>query len=446
MIMTASSVTVDDVVDLCSSSGDEVEFVGSRRVSLKKRKRRQVPEMQRGSRAAICLNDVDQKFDNLTADHRTDVLFGLFSSPRKHLDKWRIKRERHGSTTTLWGLVVACWEDGNAPRESSSGDASFEGLPASLEHSRAGNVTTASAMAYMARRLVALRDSASFDRWLSEKTASSIDGDFSCCVCMEEFLAKDLVFCGGDEMHAACRPCFNGLCTKFAADKGVGSAAVSCPDPSCSALFSRRDVVACVSPIDIMRMDERERESSVRTGLGGTVTLRCACGAAGTFAKDESRRVVDCPSCSRRYCLECGHYDHGSSPCPPPADGTDAWIAKKTKPCPNCKEAIEKNAGCAHMTCRCGHQFCWNCLGPFPNCHCGHFEEESRREALRLQMEDSYNANNFTPPMPHLLAPVPQPYIGGYRRIRHRTAARSRATAGRRRSRRLSSNSIEILR
>ena len=71
--------------------------------------------------------------------------------------------------------------------------------------------------------------------------------------------------------------------------------------------------------------------------------------------------------------------------------GVLSWLAEKkgdVKQCPKCGEAIEKDAGCNHMKCACGHDFCWLCLGPFPNCKCGHFEEESRREAARLQQQD----------------------------------------------------------
>ena len=38
------------------------------------------------------------------------------------------------------------------------------------------------------------------------------------------------------------------------------------------------------------------------------------------------------------------------------------WIKKHAKCCPNCKNAIEKNKGCNHMTCKCGYEFCWYCL------------------------------------------------------------------------------------
>ncbi|KAG9014390.1 hypothetical protein FRB94_012796 [Tulasnella sp. JGI-2019a] len=46
-----------------------------------------------------------------------------------------------------------------------------------------------------------------------------------------------------------------------------------------------------------------------------------------------------------------------------------AYVDSKTKPCPECREPIEKNGGCDHMTCRrpagCGHEFCWLCLAEF---------------------------------------------------------------------------------
>ena len=41
------------------------------------------------------------------------------------------------------------------------------------------------------------------------------------------------------------------------------------------------------------------------------------------------------------------------------------WLAKNTRPCPQCKVPIQKYHGCNHMTChnqRCQHEFCWVCL------------------------------------------------------------------------------------
>ena len=38
------------------------------------------------------------------------------------------------------------------------------------------------------------------------------------------------------------------------------------------------------------------------------------------------------------------------------------WIMDNTKKCPKCGNAIEKNKGCNHMTCKCKYEFCWYCL------------------------------------------------------------------------------------
>lgn len=46
------------------------------------------------------------------------------------------------------------------------------------------------------------------------------------------------------------------------------------------------------------------------------------------------------------------------------------WMMANTKRCPNCRNPIEKNGGCMHMTCGrnaggCGYEFCWLCRGPW---------------------------------------------------------------------------------
>lgn len=45
--------------------------------------------------------------------------------------------------------------------------------------------------------------------------------------------------------------------------------------------------------------------------------------------------------------------------------------AKGMKRCPNpvCRVPIEKDGACPHMTCKCGHHFCWWCLGDFYGGH-----------------------------------------------------------------------------
>ncbi len=39
---------------------------------------------------------------------------------------------------------------------------------------------------------------------------------------------------------------------------------------------------------------------------------------------------------------------------------------RNSRPCPRCLTPIQRNQGCRHMTCRCGHEFCWHCLRDLP--------------------------------------------------------------------------------
>ena len=53
------------------------------------------------------------------------------------------------------------------------------------------------------------------------------------------------------------------------------------------------------------------------------------------------------------------------------------WLnAAKAKQCRQCKFWVQKNEGCDHMTCRCGHEFCYICGADYQTCgHLPNMEE-----------------------------------------------------------------------
>ena len=57
--------------------------------------------------------------------------------------------------------------------------------------------------------------------------------------------------------------------------------------------------------------------------------------------------------------------------------------AKHTKRCPRCRQMIEKNLGCPHMRCKCGHSFRWTSISPDEPCCQLHIMEGIRYHGLK---------------------------------------------------------------
>lgn len=83
--------------------------------------------------------------------------------------------------------------------------------------------------------------------------------------------------------------------------------------------------------------------------------------------------VVVC-ACGWRFCFHCKQPAHRPASCEQTRQwaeslqkegGASVWITQNTKRCPGCQAPIEKNEGCLHMTCKCRHEFCWMCMGPW---------------------------------------------------------------------------------
>ena len=80
---------------------------------------------------------------------------------------------------------------------------------------------------------------------------------------------------------------------------------------------------------------------------------------------------LECTTCGNHTCFNHEH-DHPGRTCAQVNQAEAAAAAAtpivldtavdSTKSCPRCRIPIEKNGGCMHMTCLCGHDFFWCCL------------------------------------------------------------------------------------
>ena len=96
------------------------------------------------------------------------------------------------------------------------------------------------------------------------------------------------------------------------------------------------------------------------------------------FIYGENNKEFLCPNCNKKYCLSCKTEWHEGKNCKEyqemletsklakdvgKLDNLFLKFAKgsKFKQCPYCKHWVEKTQGCNHISCRCGHHFCYNC-------------------------------------------------------------------------------------
>ncbi|KAG8385129.1 hypothetical protein BUALT_Bualt03G0009700 [Buddleja alternifolia] len=116
--------------------------------------------------------------------------------------------------------------------------------------------------------------------------------------------------------------------------------------------------------------------------------------ASSSSQSDNS--CVECPVCQRFICVDCGVPWHSSMTCEEyqnlpleERDASDLTLHrlaqnKRWKRCQQCRWMIELDHGCYHMTCRCGHEFCYSCGAEYRDnqqtCQCAFWDEDYSEE------------------------------------------------------------------
>jgi hypothetical protein len=204
------------------------------------------------------------------------------------------------------------------------------------------------------------------------------DSAITCSICSDDFDLSNTVPCSSEKtIHFFCKNCFESYVTVTVESGPIHS--ICCPIPDCKSLFSVADAKSNLSSWDLLMIEHRETNRDRRVALAAKAVLHCECGAVGIITENDigNGRII-CPNnphngCNKVYCCKCGNDDHRTDPCPPPVE-TVQWLNKNSKECPNCKNRIEKNGGCDHMTCQisaggCGHNFWWTCGCPYKGQH-----------------------------------------------------------------------------
>lgn len=165
--------------------------------------------------------------------------------------------------------------------------------------------------------------------------------------------------------------CFESLERALAEANVLNSEKIYCPFPNCSVLLDPRE---CLS-------------------------------ARASSSSQSDNSCVECPVCQRFICVDCGVPWHSSMSCEEyqslPLEERDAGDItlhrlaqnKRWRRCQQCRRMIELTQGCYHMTCWCGHEFCYSCGAEYRDglqtCQCAFWDEENSEDLMSHSIQES---------------------------------------------------------
>jgi len=210
-----------------------------------------------------------------------------------------------------------------------------------------------------------------------------------CIACLEAHFADDFppmtITC--KHLPTLCTSCVQEAFTATALELATINR-VRCTHQSCTEALSHDDIRRLATP----QVFERYDYLVTRAALGDLENFmhcpnpRCNGGQEHIGGLGE---LFVCIDCGHRFCTRHNVNWHEGETClqyenrinlpnqnperPSVQRGEDKetrdLLARISKPCPRCRRPIQKTAGCDHMKCVCGHQFCWLCLGNWSRGH-----------------------------------------------------------------------------
>ncbi|GLT59133.1 hypothetical protein SLA2020_319700 [Shorea laevis] len=127
--------------------------------------------------------------------------------------------------------------------------------------------------------------------------------------------------------------------------------------------------------------------------------------ARASSSSQSDNSCVECPVCQRFICMECGVPWHSSMSCEEyqslpleERDAADITLHRlaqtnRWRRCQQCHRMIELTQGCYHMTCWCGHEFCYSCGAEYRDdqqtCQCALWDEDNSEDLVNHSVQES---------------------------------------------------------
>ncbi|KAI0508518.1 hypothetical protein F5B22DRAFT_638725 [Xylaria bambusicola] len=196
----------------------------------------------------------------------------------------------------------------------------------------------------------------------------------TCSICADEKRVSEMPAHGritGNCQHkaTACKDCVSQWITSSM--ESVAWDRLRCPE--CPQMLEFKDVENFATKDIFTNYDRLATKAVLESVKGFRWCLNPKCNAGEIFPS--TCQKAKCHVCQNVTCARhnipwhrgetCDQYDKRTRAQQKSARLSEKHIKKIARPCPGCKKNINKYAGCDHVTCVCGHEWCWLCFAPY---------------------------------------------------------------------------------
>ncbi|KAJ3575109.1 hypothetical protein NPX13_g4140 [Xylaria arbuscula] len=211
----------------------------------------------------------------------------------------------------------------------------------------------------------------------------------TCNICADEKRVSEMPVLGritGGCQHDAttCKDCVSQWITSSM--ETLAWDRLKCPE--CPEPLGFNDVIRYATKDVFDRYERQATRAALGKIKGFRWCLNPKCDAGEIFPSHCQK--AKCHACSKAICIHhdvpwhygetCREYDKRTRDQQKDNELSEKKIKEIAKPCPGCRKKIHKHSGCDHITCVCGHEWCWLCSAPYTKdadafLHCEHTRE-----------------------------------------------------------------------
>ncbi|KAK0729114.1 hypothetical protein B0T21DRAFT_413216 [Apiosordaria backusii] len=207
------------------------------------------------------------------------------------------------------------------------------------------------------------------ENWLLKRTEN-------CDICVEEKRVTEIPVritsgCKGHKLPL-CKDCL-GQWLVTTTEAGNWRK-LKCPDTECAALLQHHDVKRYASKEMFERYDKWLLRDALQDLKGFVQCVTVGCEYGHVVSDQQECPTFHCKKCKGSHCIKhnvshpeetCKQYRKKQKDRQAQEEASEREVAGMTKDCPKCGRRVNKTAGCNHITCHCGHEWCYVCTASY---------------------------------------------------------------------------------